>query len=162
MADILSDISQDPDITLHILGNYIGSAYSPQVAIEDIEGGHKLTITYEDTDDGIVSKTAYVMDGEKGDTGPAGPQGPQGDTGPTGPQGPTGASPAASVERVEGGAQVTVTDASGTTTAMLYDAIIVEGSVTTDKLADGAVTSGKMNVTMGYVVADGDLTISLA
>jgi hypothetical protein len=36
---------------------------------------------------------------------------------------------------VEGGAQVTVTDASGTTTAMLHDAVIAKGSVTGDKLA---------------------------
>lgn len=72
--------------------------------------------------------------GDTGDTGPTGPQGPKGDTGDTGPkgdagpQGPTGpagsdgTSPTASVERVEGGALVTVTDASGTTTAMLHDA----------------------------------------
>lgn len=107
--------------------------------------------------------------------GDPGPRGPRGETGPTGPQGPTGAdgiSPTASVERVEGGARVTVTDASGTTTAMLYDAIIVDGSVTTDKLAQGAVTGpkiapkavtpDKLDVAMDYVVADGDLTISLA
>lgn len=161
MADILSDISQDPDITLHILGNYIGSAYSPQVAIEDIEGGHKFTVTYDDAEEGVISKIVYVMDGEKGDTGPAGPRGQQGDIGPTGPQGPAGASPTASVERVEGGAVVTVTDASGTTTAMINDAEITEGSVTTDKLADRAVTPDKLDVTMDYAVADGDLTISL-
>ena len=71
------------------------------------------------------------VQGPKGDTGATGPQGdkgdtgdtgPQGETGPTGPHGPAGVSPTASVERVEGGALVTVTDASGTTTAMLNDA----------------------------------------
>ena len=60
--------------------------------------------------------------GDTGATGPQGPQGVQGETGPTGPQGPAGTSPTASVERVDGGAVVTVTDSSGTTTAMLHDA----------------------------------------
>jgi len=60
--------------------------------------------------------------GDTGATGPQGPQGVQGETGPAGPQGPAGVSPTASVERVTDGALVTVTDASGTTTAMLHDA----------------------------------------
>jgi len=60
--------------------------------------------------------------GPKGDKGDTGEQGPKGDKGDTGEQGPAGTSPAASVERVEDGALVTVTDSSGTTTAMLHDA----------------------------------------
>jgi len=60
--------------------------------------------------------------GDTGATGPQGPQGVQGETGPAGPQGPAGTSPTAKVERVTDGALVTVTDASGTTTAMLHDA----------------------------------------
>ena len=189
-SDVLIDITEEPDIVLHLLDNYIGSAYSPQVATEDIEGGHMLTVTYDDAEEGITSKVIYVMDGEKGDVGPTGPQGPQGDkgdtgaqgpkgdvgpqgpqgpqgeqgpkgdtgetgpqgpkgdtgatgpqgeTGPTGPQGPAGVSPTASVERVEGGALVTVTDASGTTTAMLNDAEISEGSVTDAMLAPDGI-----------------------
>ena len=82
------------------------------------------------------------VQGPKGDTGAQGPQGiqgPQGETGPTGPQGPAGISPTASVERVEGGALVTVTDASGTTTAMLNDAEVTEGSVTDAMLAPDGI-----------------------
>ena len=60
--------------------------------------------------------------GDTGDTGPTGPQGPKGDKGDTGEQGPAGTSPTAKVERVTDGALVTVTDSSGTTTAMLHDA----------------------------------------
>lgn len=95
-SDVLIDITGEPDIALNLLGNYIGSAYSPQVATEDIEGGHRLTVTYDDAEEGIISKSFNVMDGEKGEqgnTGPAGPQGPQGakgDTGETGAQGPKG------------------------------------------------------------------------
>ena len=82
--------------------------------------------------------------GDTGATGPQGPQGVQGETGPTGPQGPAGVSPTANVERVTDGALVTVTDSSGTTTAMLHDATIADGSITTAKLADGAVTTEKL------------------
>ena len=39
---------------------------------------------------------------------------------------------------------------------------LADGAVTGPKIAQGAVTFDKMNVTIGYVVADGDLTISLA
>lgn len=60
--------------------------------------------------------------GPKGDKGDTGEQGPKGDKGDTGEQGPAGVSPTAKVERVTDGALVTVTDASGTTTAMLHDA----------------------------------------
>lgn len=85
------------------------------------------------------------VQGPKGDTGAQGPQGiqgPQGEVGPTGPQGPAGqdgTSPTARVERVEGGAEVTVTDASGTTTAMLYDATIEAGSITDAMLATDGI-----------------------
>ena len=64
MADILSDISQDPDITLHLLGNYIGSAYSPQVEVTEMDTGHEVAITYDDATDGITTKTFSVEDGD--------------------------------------------------------------------------------------------------
>jgi len=64
MADILSDISQDPDITLHLLGNYIGSAYSPQVEVTETDTGHEVAITYDDATDGITTKTFSVEDGD--------------------------------------------------------------------------------------------------
>ena len=59
--------------------------------------------------------------GERGATGPQGPQGPQGPRGETGAAGADGVSPDASVERVQGGAVVQVTDANGTTRAEIYD-----------------------------------------
>ena len=85
--------------------------------------------------------------GEKGDTGPqgpVGPQGPQGEqgiqgptgaTGATGPQGPRGekgntgakgadgVSPTAAVTQTDGGAKFTVTDARGTTTAVVKNGV---------------------------------------
>lgn len=64
MADILTDISQDPDITLNILGNYIGSAYSPQVEVTETDTGHEVAITYDDATDGITTKTFSVEDGD--------------------------------------------------------------------------------------------------
>ena len=64
MADILSDISQDPDVTLHLLGNYIGSAYSPQVEVTETDTGHEVAITYDDATDGITTKTFSVEDGD--------------------------------------------------------------------------------------------------
>lgn len=60
--------------------------------------------------------------GDKGDTGPAGPQGPVGPIGPQGEKGDKGdpgTSPTASVASTETGAIVTVTDDSGTSTAIL-------------------------------------------
>lgn len=72
--------------------------------------------------------------------------------------GAEGYSPSARVDRVEGGVEVTVTDKSGSTTAMLYDANLTEGSVTTDNLATGSVTLDKLagEVVRLEWVADGD------
>lgn len=50
-------------VELEVLGNYIGSAYSPTVAVEDIEGGHRVTFTYE-TDGGLTTASFNVMDGD--------------------------------------------------------------------------------------------------
>lgn len=122
---------------------YVGSAYSPQVDVEEVENGHEVTITYKDVEDGVTSKAFDVLDGAqgpKGDTGERGPQGVQGEVGPqgpqgakgetgaqgpqgiqgtqgeTGPQGPQGAdgySPTVTVQPITGGHEVTVTDAGG-------------------------------------------------
>lgn len=142
-------LEHDGLLDMGLLGDYIGSAYSPQVEVTETAGGHEVAITYEDAEAGLTTTTFDVLDGETGPAGPTGPQGPQGevgpqgpqgetgpqgpvgpqgpqgakgDTGATGPQGPAGTSPTASVERVTDGALVTVTDSSGTTTAMLHDA----------------------------------------
>ena len=59
-------------------------------------------------------------DGAPGATGPEGPAGPQGEPGPAGKDGTDGVSPTAKVEQTgENEATITVTDASGTTTAVL-------------------------------------------
>lgn len=39
-----------PDVTLDLGNQYIGSAYSPQVAITDTEDGHEVTFTYADSE----------------------------------------------------------------------------------------------------------------
>lgn len=100
----LSVQSVTPDVTLTLSDPYIGSAYSPQVDVSEIEGGHRVTITSKGPD-GIKSDEFDVLDGEdglqgpKGDTGPQGEPGVKGDkgdkgdtgaTGATGPQGPKG------------------------------------------------------------------------
>ena len=69
------------------------------------------------------------IQGPQGDVGPRGPQGEQGIQGPEGPQGEPGVSPSATVERVEGGALITVTDAEGTTTAEVRDGTEIDDTV---------------------------------
>ena len=53
--------STTPDVELTIAG-YVGSAYSPQVEVEDIDGGHNVSITHKGPD-GIVTDSFDVMDG---------------------------------------------------------------------------------------------------
>lgn len=122
--------------------------------------------------------------GDKGDTGPQGPVGPQGPQGEQGIQGPTGAigatgpqgqrgekgntgakgadgvSPTATVTQTDDGAEFTVTDASGTTTAMIKNGIngrdgapgapgrdaVVDATLTQDgQAADAKVTGEKIS-----------------
>ena len=54
------------DIELDLAG-WIGSAFSPTVAVSEIEGGHLVTVTDVDGDHPFS-----VMDGAKGDTGDPG------------------------------------------------------------------------------------------
>lgn len=82
----------DKDIVTDADGNVVSTdvkdSISPTVTVEDITGGHRITIT-----DISGTNTIDVMDGEdgeKGDPGPQGPQGEQGETGATGPQGEKG------------------------------------------------------------------------
>lgn len=264
--DLRIVLTEQPDLVLTMGDNFIGSAYSPQIGVEDIEGGHRVTVTYRDAEQGILTKDFDVLDGE---TGPKGDDGysptvsitdtadghvvtitdatgahtytvptyaseeaarqsaedarsraegarvraedqrsenerqrvaewatmqqeveaategaesvdatvtKSGSTatisvtdrdgttrtatvsdGETGPKGEDGVSPTASVQRVTGGAEVTVTDASGTTTAILHDAEIAEGSVTTDMLADGAATDKKLAQTGGVLEKVGSI-----
>lgn len=77
--------------------------------------------------------------GDTGDTGPAGPKGPKGDTGATGPQGEDGAdgfSPTVSVLPIEGGHEVTITDAQG---AHTFDVMDGEGGGSTDATTEAHV-----------------------
>lgn len=71
------------------------------------------------------------LPGADGAPGATGPEGPQGEPGPAGPQGPAGAdgvSPSARVEQTgENEATITVTDASGTTSATLTGAAGEQG-----------------------------------
>ena len=87
---------------------------SPAVTVEDIEGGHVITVT-----DATRTMSFTVLDGEKGDTGdrgekgetgPQGPKGDTGDTGATGPQGPKG-------DTGDAGTNATITKASATVDA---------------------------------------------
>lgn len=71
--------------------------FSPKVSVEEIEGGHKITITDKDGE-----KSFDVMDG----------QGVNGDGG----TGENGFSPTISVEEIENGHKITITDIDGTKT----------------------------------------------
>ncbi len=122
--------------------------------------------------------------GDKGETGPQGPVGPQGPQGEQGIQGPTGAtgatgpqgqrgekgntgakgadgvSPTATVTQTDDGAEFTVTDASGTTTATIRNGTdgrdgapgapgkdaVVDATLTQDgQAADAKVTGEKIS-----------------
>ena len=83
-------------------------AVSPTATVERVEGGAEVTVTdFEGT------TTAVIYDGAKGDPGQPGQPGAPGQPGQD------GVSPTASVTQTATGATVTVTDASGTTTATL-------------------------------------------
>lgn len=69
--------------------------FSPKVLVEEIEGGHKITITDKDGE-----KSFDVMDGQ-GDNGDGG-------------TGENGFSPTISVEEIENGHRITITDVDGT------------------------------------------------
>ncbi len=80
--------------------------------------------------------------GPKGDTGAQGPQGeqgPKGDTGPQGEQGPKGDPGPAGAD----GKDYVLTDTDKTDIAAKVE--IPDGSVTTNKLADGVVTGDKVS-----------------
>lgn len=87
------ELERDGLLEMDLLGNFIGSAYAPQVEVTDTDTGHEVAITYDDAATGITTKTFDVEDGEQGpqgEQGPAGPQGPQGEQGERGPQGERG------------------------------------------------------------------------
>ena len=78
--------------------------YSPTVTVEDITGGHRVTVT-----DANGSHTFDVMDGE------------QGEQGEPGQDGTDGFSPVVVVTDITGGHQVSITDAQGTQTFDVMD-----------------------------------------
>lgn len=63
------------------------------------------------------------IQGPIGETGATGPQGPRGEKGNTGAKGADGVSPTAAVAQTDDGAKFTVTDASGTTTAVVKNGV---------------------------------------
>lgn len=118
--------------------------FSPTISVQNVVGGHTLTIT-----DVSGTKTVNVMNGADGDTGPAGPKGEKGDTGdrgaqgdpglpgeigpqgPDGPKGNDGFSPTVEVTDIDGGHQVTITDVNGPHTFIVKngkDGVGEEGS----------------------------------
>jgi len=99
------------------------------------------------------------IQGVQGETGPQGPQGemgPQGVKGDRGPQGytgetgPAGFSPSATVTQVQGGAVISITDASGTTTAELHD-----GASSYDGTAPIVITGSKISVSDATTTSKG-------
>lgn len=107
--------SSEESVTLQSAsGSLAVEVVSPRVAFAKVSGGTRIDVTDIDG-----TKSAVLPDGATGPVGPVGPAGPRGETGPVGPTGSDGVSPTASVTQTVTGAVVTVTDASGTTTATL-------------------------------------------
>lgn len=104
--DILNIIKSD-GTSLSFAG---GSATSPTIQTEEVENGYKLIIT-----DINGTKEVIISNGEQG------PVGPQGIPGQDGQPGKDGISPTATVESNSDGAVITITDATGTTTAQIYN-----------------------------------------
>lgn len=111
-------VSSEEAITLQSAsGSLAVEAVSPRAAFTKVDGGTRLDITDVDG-----TKSTVIPDGATGPTGPAGPAGERGERGLTGNDGAPGrdgVSPTANVTQTDSGAVVTVTDASGTTTAVL-------------------------------------------
>lgn len=80
---------------------------SPTVTVQEITGGHRLTIT-----DANSTKNVDIMDGADGKTGADGSPGAAGED---------GFSPTVSVSSISGGHRVYITDASGTKTFDVLD-----------------------------------------
>lgn len=97
-------------------------------------------------DDLNAKAESGYFNGADGADGADGAPGPQGETGPAGPAGADGTngadgfSPIASVERVSGGAKITITDAEGTTEAIVYDGEGGGGTVSSSKVWSGYST----------------------
>lgn len=134
-----------------------------------LPAGSSATASY---DNGVMSFGIPKGDkGDKGDqgatgaTGATGAQGQKGDKGDTGDKGDPGTdgadgvSPSASVVRVQGGAQISVTDADGTTTATVYDGDVSMDDLATafvSRTASGSVASfsdGADGIPLEYLVA---------
>ena len=104
-------------------GDYDGAdgadGFSPTATITQTADGATITIT--DKSGTTTANVSKGVKGDKGDTGETGPQGPKGDTGDTGPQGLTGPAGADGVSCTHswGGSVLTVTSASGTSSADL-------------------------------------------
>ena len=79
---------------------------SPTIAVTEIAGGHRLTIT-----DKSGTKSVDIMDGEAGQTGATGQTG---QTGATGEPGKDGVSPTITTAPIPGGHRLTIKDAEGT------------------------------------------------
>jgi hypothetical protein len=79
---------------------------SPTIAVTEITGGHRLTIT-----DKTGTKNVDIMDGEVGQTGATGQTG---QTGATGEPGKDGVSPTITTAPITGGHRLTIKDAAGT------------------------------------------------
>lgn len=118
--------------------NMKDSGVSPTVAVSEIIGGHRITVTDKDG-----TRSFDVLDGSKGDKGDKGDAGPTGADGKDGAQGPAGADGAAGADGKDGvscthewnGTILTVTSASGTSSADLRGPAGADGK----DGADGAV-----------------------
>lgn len=108
-----------------------GTTYTPSVS-----AAGEISWT---NDGGKDNPEPVNIKGPKGDTGPQGEQGPKGDTGPQGEQGPKGDPGPAGAD----GKDYVLTDTDKTDIAAKVE--IQDGSVTTNKLADGVVTGDKVS-----------------
>ena len=140
MPPIELELEQDGLLEMDLLGNFIGSAYAPQVDVTDTATGHEVAITYDDAEDGITTKTFDVDDGE---------------------QGADGYSPTATVTQLADGATISITDKDGTTTATVHDGI--DGTDGTDGYSPSAsVTQTASGATITITDESGTTTATVS
>ena len=108
--DVSMAAETDEAVPMQMENAQLIRAVSPTVTVEEIEGGHKVTIT-----DIVGSVSFNVTDGADGADGTDGADGEDGT------DGEDGVSPTVTVEEITGGHKVTITDADGSVSFNVMD-----------------------------------------
>ena len=115
-----------PDIELTFEQPIVGSAYSPQVEVTDIEHGHRVTITYRDVVGGMTTLSFDVLNGDGSDPNSIG-----------------------TTQLINGSVTTAKLAGNAVTTSKLAEGAVTEAkigsdAVTNKKIGQGAVTTAKI------------------